>query len=102
MEKAMLAGNPANPTSPPQDEHSETVPSAAEAEDSGPARIAIRVSEDKLTAFIAVHPPVKVAAGALDADFVQRRWREQGLDPEALTHDAAKAFADEWNSTHAL
>ncbi len=103
MGKDMLSGNPANPTTSALEDRSEAVANpAVDAEDSGPARVVIRVSEDKLQAFIAVHPPVKVTPGALDADFIKRRWIEMGLDPEALTLDSAKSFADEWNSTHAL
>ena len=71
-------------------------------DDAGPARIAIRVTDDKLKAFIAIHPPIKGTIGELDGDFILRRWREGGLDPEALSHDAAQGLAEEWNKTRCL
>ncbi|MDB5106035.1 MAG: putative polymerase with domain, hydrolase domain and Zn ribbon [Fibrobacteres bacterium] len=99
----MLSGNPDNPIASPPDERTEAVQgTGGENEDLGPARIAIRVSDDKLKAWISVHPPLQPIAGALDADFVLRRWREMGLDPEGLPQAVAKSFADEWNSTRAV
>ncbi len=98
----MLSGNQANPTSA-SDEASEALAKAtADSEDSAPARVAIRVSEDRLKAFIAIHPPVRTTAGFLDAEFILRRWREMCLDPEALAHAVAQGLADEWNSTHTV
>lgn len=73
----------------------------AEPDDAGPARVAIRLSDDRMKAYIAINPPLKVGGGDLDAEFVMRRWREAGLDPEALAYDAAKGLADEWNRSHA-
>jgi uncharacterized protein (DUF342 family) len=102
----MLSGNPANPTaSLPEGRADGPAPfqgAGGDGDDSGPARVMIRVSEDKLQAFISIHPPVKAAAGDLGADFIQRRWRDQGLDAEALSHDSAQSLADAWNSTRAL
>jgi uncharacterized protein len=99
----MLSSDSSNPTVPAPDPQDGTVPQGGpEAEASVPARVAIRVSDDKLKAWISIHPPAKVTAGLLDAEFVMGHWREMGLDPEALAHSVAKGFADEWNSTHAV
>ena len=67
----------------------------------GPARVDIRVSEDKLKAYISIRPPSRQPAGPIDADFLLRRWREAQLDPEALTASAAEALAGEWNESQA-
>ncbi|MDB5048563.1 MAG: putative polymerase with domain, hydrolase domain and Zn ribbon [Fibrobacteres bacterium] len=98
----MLSGNQTNPASPSEDQSEAQSRTASDSDDSGPARVAIRVSEDKLKAFIAIHPPQKSVPGKLDADFILRRWRESGLDPEALSHAAAQGFADEWNGTRTM
>jgi uncharacterized protein (DUF342 family) len=106
MEKDMLAGNPVNPASSPGEEQPDAAlmqgqGAMAEADDSGPARITIRVSEDKLKAYIGIDPPAKHPAGNIDVEYIQRRWRELGLDPEGLTHDMAQTFVDEWNPSRA-
>ena len=102
----MLSGNPANPTASVPEGRGEGAirsrGSGGEGDDSGQPRVMIRVSEDKLQAFISIQPPAKVPAADLDADSILRCWRESGLDAEALSHDSAKSFADAWNSTHAL
>lgn len=101
----MLAGNPANPSAASSASAEEPAGAAAnagaEGEDSGPARVAIRVSEDRLKAWISLHLPTRNPPGNLDAEFILRRWRDLGLDAEALAHDTAKSLADEWNSTRA-
>ncbi|MEO6095311.1 MAG: FapA family protein [Fibrobacteria bacterium] len=101
----MLSGNPANPIASlpevPATSPAQLQAAGGEGDDSGPARVVIRVSEDKLQAFISIQPAIKSVAGDLDADFIRRRWCEEGLDAEVLSHDSAKAFADAWNATHA-
>lgn len=101
----MLSGNPANPTSAASasaEEQAGTVLNAgAEGEDSGPARVSIRLSEDKLRAWISLHPPGRNPPGSLDGEFILRRWRDSGLDTEALSHATAKSLADEWNTARA-
>jgi uncharacterized protein (DUF342 family) len=95
----MLSGPSANPSAPANGSSSGAVPKVSEAaDDSGPARVAIRVSEDKLRAFISIQVPLNNPPGVIDADYVLRRWRESGLDPEALSHATAQSFADDWNA----
>jgi uncharacterized protein (DUF342 family) len=102
----MLAEEPANPSQPAPPSEGDSGPSVtdrlpAEGEDGGPARVAIRVSDDKLRAYISIHPPTKNPPGPLDADFILRRWHEAQLDPEALSHATAEALAGEWNKSKA-
>jgi uncharacterized protein len=96
----MLSGNQANPVAGADNAVEALARATAETDEMAPARVAIRVSEDKVKAFIAIHPPLKSGGGALTADSILRRWRELCLDPEALSHAAAKSLADEWNATH--
>lgn len=63
----------------------------------GPALVLIRVSEDKLKAFLALKPPLKNPPAPIDADFLLRRWREAQLDPEAFPEAVARSLAEEWN-----
>lgn len=98
----MLSDESINPAGIP-----ETAPEVASWQpaldgDAGPAHIAIRISDDKLKAYIAIHPPMKHAGAALDGDFILRRWREGGLDPEALSHDTAQSLAEAWNQSRSL
>ncbi len=97
----MLSEDSANPAVAPVSEP-EVTPTLPMDDDAGPARIAIRVSDDKLKAWIGIHPPIKTAPAPLDGDFILRRWREGGLDPEALSHETAQSLADEWNKTKAV
>ncbi|HKP97222.1 MAG TPA: FapA family protein [Fibrobacteria bacterium] len=96
----MLSGNPANPAASASEEASSRA--AQEGDDSGPAKVLIRISDDKLRAFISIRPPSKHPPGALDAEYVLGRWRDSGLDPEALSHAVAQGFADEWNAGRVL
>jgi uncharacterized protein (DUF342 family) len=63
----------------------------------GPAQVLIRVSEDKLKAYLALKPPTRNPPAPIDADFLLRRWREAQLDPEAFPESVAEALAKEWN-----
>ena len=97
----MLSEDSANPAIAPAPEPEVTSPLPQD-DDAGPARIGIRVSDDKLKAYIGIHPPAKNPPGMLDGDFILRRWREGGLDPEALSHETAQSLADEWNKAKAV
>ncbi|MDQ3000806.1 MAG: FapA family protein [Fibrobacterota bacterium] len=99
----MLSSDSPNPIdSPPEPQNGAVSKPSPETDVSGPVRIVIQVSEDKLKAWISIHPSAQVTAGLLDAEFVTGHWREMGLDPEALAHATAKGFADDWNATHAV
>jgi len=63
----------------------------------GPVQVLLRVSEDKLKAYLALKPPLKNPPAPIDADFLLRRWREAQLDPEAFPESVAEALANEWN-----
>ncbi|MEO7425421.1 MAG: FapA family protein [Fibrobacteria bacterium] len=95
----MLSGNQANPVAGADDAAEALSKATSESDEMAPARVAIRISEDKTKAFIAIHPPLKMGGGPLTADFILRRWLGRGLDPEALTNAVAQGLADEWNST---
>ncbi len=73
-------------------------PGALEA---GPAKIVLRVSEDRLHAFISILPPTGLANGDLDVDYIQRRVREMGVEPDQLELNVLDEMVAEWNRTHA-
>lgn len=103
LDNQMLSSDLPNPTaSPLESQDGAASKTGPESDVSVPARVGIRVSDDKLRAWISIHPPAKVTAELLDAEFVTGHWRDMGLDPEALAHATAKGFADEWNATHAV
>lgn len=92
-----LPGPRAAPYAPPAPEEvTSGLPSPAP--EAGPARILIRLDEDRLKAHIAIGLP-DGAPGPIDAAYILRRWREAELDPEALSGEAAAALAEEWNRT---
>lgn len=66
-------------------------------DESGPARVAFRVSDDKLKAYLSIRPPMARPPGEIDGEYVRRRWLEAQLDPEAFPPSAAGALAAEWN-----
>jgi len=72
-----------------------------DAEEAGPAKVVIRVSDDHLRGYFSIQPPSRLANGDLDADYIRRRWREAGLDSEHLDIDVVRAAVEEWNTTHA-
>lgn len=99
--EAMLSEERANPTAAPA--HAEAprgviseLPQARP--ETGPARVAIRLTEDRIKAYISILPPDGMS-GPIDADYILRRWREAQLDPEALSAGIAEALAADWNGT---
>jgi uncharacterized protein len=83
------------------DEKAEHFPRIApDAVEAGPAKVIIRVSEDRLRAFIAIQPPTGLANGDLDAEYMIRRVRDSGIDTEHLDRKVLDYFVGEWNKNH--
>ncbi len=102
----MLAGNSQNsPVPTPQELPGDSARNFPEAAP-GPAKILIRVTDDKLQAFLSIFPPARTPSdlqllGPLELDDLEQRWREAGLDLTQLDREAASAAVEEWNRTHA-
>jgi uncharacterized protein (DUF342 family) len=95
-EEPAIPGAPA-PPAPAAPQVTSVLPQGQD--DGGPAVVLIRVSEDKLKAYVSLKPPARNPPGPIDADFLLRRWREAELDPEAFPASAAEALAAEWNAS---
>jgi uncharacterized protein len=67
----------------------------------GPVQLNFRVSEDKLQVYLSIHPPIGLANGDLDAEYVFRRFLETGIDPENLYRSTVRDQVEEWQKTHA-
>ncbi len=75
---------------------------AAEILEGDRVKINIRISEDKLSAFVSLHPPSGRIKGTLDADTITQELKSLGIGIDYMDQEAIQSLIDTWNKTHAV